>query len=356
MRSIRIGSRRWGRTFNALEREFAEKIGGGEVVALSTGTAALHLSLILLGIKPGDDVAVSTFTFAATANAVAYLGAKPVFIDCDRETWNMDPTLLAEELEDGRRRGRLPKAVIVVDLYGQCADYKRILDTCRDYHVPVIEDAAEALGALYGGLPAGSFGEIACFSFNGNKIITASGGGMLVARRRDWAERACFLARQAHVPAPHYEHTAIGYNYRMSNLLAAVARGQLRVLEERVEQRRANFEYYRNALGDLAGIGFMPEHPAGRSTRWLTCITVDPAEFGASREEIRLALERENIESRPVWKPMHLQPVFSGCRVRGGAVSADLFERGLCLPSGSSLKECDRERVVGVVRGTGVRS
>jgi pyridoxal phosphate-dependent aminotransferase EpsN len=341
---------------DAFEREFAERIGAPEAVALSCGTAALHLSLLLLGVGPGDKVLTSTLTFAATANAITYVGAEPIFIDSDRPTWNMDPELLAEELEACARRGRLPKAVIVVDLYGQCANYEPILKACAFYEVPVIEDAAEALGAAYRGRPAGTFGTIGCFSFNGNKIITASGGGMLVTKRKEWADEARHLATQARDPAPHYQHSEIGYNYRMSNLLAAVGRGQLRVLDDRVSRRRANCEFYRQALDDLAGIDFMPEFPGSHATRWLTCITVDPEAFGADREEIRLALERENIESRPVWKPMHLQPVFSGCRVRGGGVSEGIFERGLCLPSGSNLSDEDRMRVVETIRSVGKRA
>jgi dTDP-4-amino-4,6-dideoxygalactose transaminase len=335
-----------GPQVDALEREFAEAIDAPQAVALSCGTAALHLALLLLRVGPGDEVLTSTLTFAATANAITYVGATPVFIDSDRETWNMDPNLLAEELGACAKRGRLPKAVVVVDLYGQCADFEPILEICQRYGVPVIEDAAEALGASYMGRAAGNFGAIGCFSFNGNKIITASGGGMLVSAEQEFCEKARFLATQARDPAPHYEHSHIGYNYRMSNLLAAVARGQLRVLEDRVTRRRANFDFYQSALGDLPGIHFMPEPPGFRSTRWLTCITVDPDAFGATREDIRLALERENIESRPVWKPMHLQPVFRDCRVRGGAVSEALFRDGLCLPSGSSLTEADLTRVV----------
>jgi dTDP-4-amino-4,6-dideoxygalactose transaminase len=334
----------------AFEREFAEKVAMPEAVALSSGTAALHLGLILLGVGPGDEVLTSTLTFAATANAITYVGAVPVFIDCDRRSWNMDPGLLAEEIEDCLRRGRRPKAVIAVDLYGQCADYQPIEELCRRHDIPLIEDAAEALGATYRGRPAGGFGEIGCFSFNGNKIITTSGGGMLVSRRCEWVQRARFLSTQARDPAPHYEHSQIGYNYRMSNLLAAVGRGQLRCLEEKVGKRRANFEFYRQALGDLPGIEFMPELPGGRCTRWLTCVTVDPGRFGADRESIRLALERENIESRPLWKPMHLQPVFSKHRVRGGGVSSDLFARGLCLPSGSHLEEGHLQRIAALVR------
>jgi len=335
---------------DALEKEFARKVGAREAVALCSGTAALHLALLLLGVGRGDQVLTSTLTFAATANAITYVGAQPVFLDSDRETWNMDPHLLAEQLKACARRAKLPKAVVVVDIYGQCADYEPILETCRYYRVPVIEDAAEALGATYDGRAAGTFGLLGCFSFNGNKIITTSGGGMLVGNHKDLLQQARFLATQARDPAPHYEHSQIGYNYRMSNLLAAIGRGQLRVLTTRVKQRRANYNFYQHALGDLPGIAFMPEHARGRPTHWLTCITVDPQAFGASREDIRLVLEEENIESRPAWKPMHLQPAFATCRIRGGAVAEDLFNRGLCLPSGSSLSHQDRMRVVECIR------
>ena len=330
---------------DSFEREMCQKIGVPHAAALSSGTAALHLALLLLGVEEGDEVFVSSFTFAATANAVTYLGARPVFIDSSPETWTMDPALLREELDKCAARGRLPKAVIAVDLYGQCADYDAIRESCGRYDVPLIEDAAEALGATYRGRSAGSFGSIGVFSFNGNKIITTSGGGMLVSDNKAMVERARFLATQARDPAPHYQHTHIGYNYRMSNLLAAVGRGQLAKLGQRVEQRRANNAFYRSAFADVSGIAFMPEAPYGRSNRWLTCITVDPAAFGCSREDVRLHLESLDIESRPVWKPMHLQPVFEGCRVRGGGVSQTLFDYGLCLPSGSSLTEEQRALV-----------
>ena len=329
---------------DAFERELAARVQVAHAAALSSGTAALHLALVILGVGPGDDVLVSDLTFSASANPVLYVGARPVFIDCERQSWNMDPDLLADELEACAARGKLPKAVIVVDLYGQCADHRRIQAICAEYEVPVIEDAAEALGATCGERPAGSFGSLGVFSFNGNKIITTSGGGMLVSNRSDWVERARFLATQARDPAPHYEHSHIGYNYRLSNLLAAVGRGQLRVLDQRVEARRANGQFYRDAL-TVPGIAFMPEAPWGRSNGWLTCITVDPRAFGVDREEIRRHLEAQNVESRPVWKPMHLQPVFSGCRVRGGSVSAELFRDGLCLPSGSGLTARELARV-----------
>ncbi len=338
---------------DAFEAELAAKVEVPHAVALSSGTAGLHLALILLGVKAGDEVLCSTLTFSASANPITYLGATPVFIDSSADTWNMDPHLLAEELEACAKRGKLPKAVMVVDLYGQMADMDPIREACARYEVPIIEDAAEALGATYKGKPAGSFGDLSVFSFNGNKIITTSGGGMLVSRNKAWTDRARYLATQARDPAPHYQHSQIGYNYRLSNLLAAVGRGQLRVLDERVRQRRANNVLYRAALEDLPGITFMPEAPYGKMNAWLTCIQVDPDAFGASREELRVAMEKLDIESRPVWKPMHLQPVFSECRVRGGAVSERLFERGLCLPSGSSLTGSDLERVVEVIHRRG---
>lgn len=334
---------------DAFEREFAEKIGAEHAAALSSGTAAIHLGLKLLGVGPGDEVLVSSLTFSASANPIVYLGAKPVFIDSNRETWNMDPQLLAEELADCAKRDKLPKAVIPVDLYGQCADYDAIVEICEKYEVPILEDAAEALGAKHGNKNAGLFGKIGIFSFNGNKIITSGGGGMLVTDNDALAKKVRFWATQSRDPAPHYQHSEIGYNYRMSNLCAAVGRGQLLTLDERVAARRANYEYYKNRLGELPGMEFMPEPQGFFSTRWLTVLTIDPAKFGATREDIRLALEAENIEARPVWKPMHLQPIFSGCRFRGGEVSERLFETGLCLPSGSDLTENDLERIVKVI-------
>lgn len=337
---------------DAFEREFCETVGVPHAAALSSGTAALHLALLMLGIRPGDEVLVSSFTFAASANVVKYLGATPVFIDSDPETWNMDPGLLKEELASCARRGNLPKAVVAVDLYGQCADYDRILAACGRYRVPVVEDAAEALGATYKGRPAGSFGAAGAFSFNGNKILTTSGGGMFVSADRSLVERARYLATQARDSAPHYEHSEIGYNYRMSNLLASVGRGQLRVLQDRVSRKREIFEYFKDALGDIPGVSFMPEAAYGVPNRWLTCILVDPARFGATREDVRMALEKENIESRPLWKPMHLQPVFRNCRRRGGSVSEGIFQDGLCLPSGSSLATNELKRIVTIIRST----
>jgi dTDP-4-amino-4,6-dideoxygalactose transaminase len=335
---------------DAFEKEFAELIGVPHAAALSSGTAALHLALRLLNIEPGDEVICPSLTFAASANPIVYEGGCPVFIDVDPATWNMDPDLLAEELKTSAARAKRPRAVIVVDLYGQSADYDPIRQVCAEYQIPIIEDAAEALGATYKGKMTGGFGRLAAFSFNGNKIITTSGGGMLVSDDATLIERARFLATQARDPAPHYQHSTIGYNYRMSNILAAIGRGQLRVLSDRIEARRRNFEYYRRALGDVPGIAFMPEAPYGRATRWLTCLTVDPDVFGATREDIRLALEAANIEARPVWKPMHIQPVFAACRVRGGIVAQNIFERGLCLPSGSSLTEHDLDHIIHIIR------
>jgi dTDP-4-amino-4,6-dideoxygalactose transaminase len=335
-----------GPHIHAFEQEFAEKIGPHHAVALSSGTAALHLALEMLGVGRDDEVLAATLTFAATANAIAYQRARPVFIDCSRETWTLDPELLREELAACAKKGKMPKAVITVDLYGQCADYDPIREMCANYEVPIVEDAAEALGATYKGKSAGSFGEMAAFSFNGNKIITTSGGGMLVSPHVAFIERARFLSAQARDPAPHYQHSSIGYNYRMSNLLAAIGRGQLRQLDLRLQQRRANNELYRAALARTPGISFMPEPVFGRGNSWLTCIMIDPTEFGATREDVRVQLEKDNIEARPVWKPMHLQPVFQGCRVVGGAAAEYVFERGLCLPSGSSLSDEDRDRTV----------
>jgi pyridoxal phosphate-dependent aminotransferase EpsN len=334
---------------DAFEREFAKYVGVPHAVALSSGTAALHLALQILNVARGAQVLTSTMTFAATANAITYVGATPAFVDVSRDTWNLDPDLLEQELERHSRNGKQVAAVVSVDLYGQCADYGRITDICARFGVPLVEDAAEALGATYSGISAGTFGECAAFSFNGNKIITTSGGGMLVSHRKDIVTRARHLATQARDSAPHYQHSDIGYNYRLSNLLAALGRGQLKSLPGKLTRRRAVNEAYRDSLSQLPGIDFMPEAGYGRSNCWLTCVTVDPALFGASREDIRLALEAENIESRPLWKPMHLQPVFNACPVVGGSVAEELFERGLCLPSGSSLTRADQSRIIDVV-------
>ncbi|MEW5739571.1 MAG: aminotransferase class I/II-fold pyridoxal phosphate-dependent enzyme [Myxococcota bacterium] len=340
-----------GPNVDAFEKEVAARVQLPHAAALSSGTAALHLGLLLLGVKPGDEVIVSSLTFSASANPVTYVGATPVFVDSEASTWNMDPGRLEEALVDAKKRGKRVAAVVSVDLYGQCADYDAIERICAAHDVPLLEDAAEALGATWKGRAAGSFGRCAAFSFNGNKIITTSGGGMLVSRDQALVDRARFLSTQARDPAPHYEHSTVGYNYRLSNVLAGIGRGQLRVLDQRIASRRAHRAFYEKALGELDGIGFMPLSPHGEWNGWLTVITVDPTRFGASREDLRLALEKENIESRPVWKPMHLQPVFKGCRMFGGAVAERAFELGLCLPSGSNLSASDRDRAVAVIRG-----
>lgn len=380
-----------GPMVDAFEQEFAEKVGIPHAVAVASGTAAMHLALRVLGVGPENEVVASALTFIGSVSPIVFQGATPVFIDSDRTTWTMDPDLLAEELEACQKRGQLPKAVIPTDLYGQCADLDRILKICEPYGVPVVVDAAEALGATYKGRSAGSGGRAAVFSFNGNKIITTSGGGMLVSDDEELIEQARFLSQQARDPAPHYEHSWIGYNYRMSNILAAIGRGQLRVLDERVETKRKIFAYYQEALGDIPGIEFVPEAPYGKSNRWLTVVLITPEEFGADREEVRLALEEQNIEARPIWKSMHLQPVFqiahraegpSGiqtentfhgvniaqsesadytdyaesrkqrykARVVGGEVAEHLFNRGLCLPSGTQMTEEDLNRVIEVIR------
>jgi dTDP-4-amino-4,6-dideoxygalactose transaminase len=334
---------------DAFERELCAVTETQHAAALSSGTAALHLALLILGVKADDLVLVSDLTFAATANAIRYVGAQPVFIDADPETWTLSPGLVREALKQLAGKGRLPAALVTVDLYGQCADYDALRTACAEYGVPILQDAAEALGATYAGRPAGSQGDLAAFSFNGNKILTTSGGGMLVSSRADWIERARHLSTQARVPAAHYEHEEVGYNYRLSNLLAAVGRGQLRCLADRVERRRQHFAAYQRGLGDLPGWQLMPEATYGRSNRWLTCATIDPT-LGPDREHVRLALEEENIEARPVWKPMHLQPAFKGCSTFGGSCSERLFKDGLCLPSGSSLTDHDRDFVMATIR------
>ncbi|MEM9116401.1 MAG: DegT/DnrJ/EryC1/StrS family aminotransferase [Cyanobacteria bacterium P01_F01_bin.56] len=335
---------------NAFEAEFSQAVGSSHAAALSSGTAALHLALQLVGVSAGDEVLCSTLTFVATANPIRYLGAKPVFIDSDRTSWNMDPGLLKSVLVERACAGNLPKAVVLVHLYGQSADIKPILETCERYEIPLIEDAAEALGASYQGKAPGTFGKLGIYSFNGNKIITTSGGGMLVSEDSELVNKAKFLATQARDPAPHYQHSEVGYNYRLSNVLAGMGRGQLLVLKDRVAARRHNFEVYQTGLGDVPGLEFMPEADFGESTRWLTCLTIDSEKFGCDRETVRQFLETHNIESRPVWKPLHLQPVFEHFECIGGRVSEDLFLNGLCLPSGSSLTEEDLQKVVGLIR------
>ena len=339
-----------GPNVDAFEEEFAEYTDSSNAVALSSGTAGLHLALLLAGVEPGDIVLGSDLTFVASANAALYAGAEPVFIDSERESWNLDPALLADDLRRRASAGRLPAAVVVVHVFGQSANLDPILDSCAEFDVPVIEDAAEALGTTYHGRSVGTFGQLGVFSFNGNKIITTSGGGMLVTEDGGLAQRARKLATQSREDAAHYQHDEVGYNYRLSNVLAGIGRGQLLVLDERIAARRRIYNSYSQHLGDLPGIDFMPEASWGRHTRWLTTLTVDSESFGADREQIRLALEQQNIEARPVWKPMHMQPLFNGCGFVGGGVSEDLFSRGLCLPSGSNMTDGDVERVVSAIR------
>jgi pyridoxal phosphate-dependent aminotransferase EpsN len=339
-----------GPQVDAFEVELAERCGVSAAAALSSGTSALHLALLLAGVGPGDEVICPTLTFVASANPILYVGASPVFVDSDPSTWTLDPELLESALESRARRGAPIKAVIAVDLYGQCADYERIESVCRRHGVSLIEDAAEALGSKAFGRPAGSFGSFAVLSFNGNKIITTSGGGALLSNDIGALERARFLASQAREAAPHYEHAEVGFNYRLSNLLAAVGRGQLSTLDSRVEARRRNFDRYIDGLSHLPGIEFMPEAPYGRSNRWLTTLTIAPQLFGATREDVRMELERHNIEARPVWKPMHLQPLYDSYPMVGGSVSEQIFEDGLCLPSGSALNAAQSDRIVEIVR------
>jgi len=339
-----------GPQVEAFEREFAEAVGVPHALAVSSGTAAIHLALVAAGMEPGDEVVVSTLTFAASAFPVLYIGARPIFVDSERRSWNMDPHLLAEFLERRAKVGRLPKAVILVHLYGQSADIDPIQELCEAYGVALIEDAAEALGSTYKGRSPGTLGVAGIYSFNGNKIITTSGGGMLVSSDAELIAHARKLATQAREPVPWYEHAEVGYNYRLSNLLAAVGRAQLRTLEDRVQARRRIFERYVAGLSDLPGLTFQPEAPWGRHTRWLTVITLDPEAFGRTPEEVRRALEEQGIETRPVWKPMHLQPVFREAETVGGEVAEELFARGLCLPSGSSLSLEDQDRVIEAIR------
>ena len=339
-----------GPEVEAFERSMSTYLNVPYALAVSSGTAAIHLALIALGVRPGDTVICSDLTFAASAFPVKYCWAEPVFIDSDPATWNMDPGLLEQALFEMIRDGRPPRAAIVVDLYGQAADHRRIEEICRRYEVPIIEDAAEALGATCGGKACGSFGEMGILSFNGNKIITTGGGGMLVSNNEAYVKQAREQSAQARDAFPYYQHSRIGYNYRMSNLLAAVGRAQLESLDQKVNRRRKIHALYRAALSDLPGIDFTPRASYGCPSWWLTCITVEPSLFGATSNDIRLHLEKQNIESRHVWKPMHLQPIFEGCPYYGGSVSESLFDTGLCLPSGSGLTDSDIERVSQVIR------
>lgn len=339
-----------GPEVDMLEKEFARVTGSKHAVAVNSGTAALHLTLRMLGVGPGDLVVVPSLTFIGSVSPILFQGAKPVFVDSESSSWNLDPEIL-EVVLGGRDRKKI-KAVVPVHLYGQPADIDTIHGICKKHGVPMVEDAAEALGSTYKNRTRspGSFGVMGIHSFNGNKIITTSGGGMLVTDSHRQAEWARKLASQAREPAAHYEHREIGYNYRMSNLLAAVGRSQLCDLPRRVKRRREHFRAYAEALGDLPGVQMQPEAPWGKSTRWLTCLTVDPKRAGTNREKIRKALEKKNIEARPIWKPMHLQPVFKGAEYYGRGICDRLFREGLCLPSGSGMSDVEREKVIDVMK------
>ena len=330
---------------DAFEEEMAAKLGVGHAVALSSGTAALHLALLELGVRPGDEVLCPTLTFVATANAIRYVGAEPVFIDASPEDWNLDIDLVRQELEAAHREGRRIGAVVAVDLYGRCCDFDTLEALCAEHGVPLVEDAAEALGSTYRGRAAGTFGAVGVLSFNGNKIITTSGGGMLTTDDGDMAEHVRYLATQAREPAPHYEHVEVGYNYRMSNLLAAVGRGQLRNLDAKVKRRREIRRRYVEQLGDLPGVKFAPAGEDVGDNAWLTVITIDPEQAGTDRETVRRHLRAQGIEARPVWKPMHLQLAYAGECVLGGEVSVKRFDYGLCLPSGSCLLDDQQDEI-----------
>jgi dTDP-4-amino-4,6-dideoxygalactose transaminase len=334
-----------GPNVNNFELELSAYSGAKYCAALSSGTAAIHLALIILGIRQNDTVICSSFTFSASANPIVYQGAKPIFIDSEQETWNMDPDLLQEAIEDQIKRGKKPSVVIFVHLYGMPGKIEEIVEICRKYEIPLIEDAAEALGSTYKGQPLGTFGDIGIYSFNGNKIITTSGGGAFVSNNKAWVDKSRFLATQARDNAPHYQHSEIGYNYRMSNISAGIGRGQLQVLDQWVKNRRANYQFYKENLTDK-GFGFLEERKDAFSNRWLTTVLVDRRKTGVDRENIRIALEKHNIETRPLWKPMHKQPVFEKYESYGGKVSESLFDQGLCLPSGSNLTIDQRELII----------
>jgi dTDP-4-amino-4,6-dideoxygalactose transaminase len=342
-----------GPNVDAFENSLSEYLGDdSHVLALNTGTSALHLGLILLGVKAGDEVLCQSFTFSASANPICYLGATPVFVDSEKDSWNMSPVHLERAIQDRIKKGKRPKVIVVVHLYGMPADMDAVLSIANRYEIPVLEDAAEALGSTYKGAHCGTLGDLSILSFNGNKIITTSAGGALVSKKEEYVRNARFLATQARDEAPHYQHSQIGYNYSMSNIVAGIGRGQMLVLPQRIEQRRKNNQYYREHLSGEAGICFQTEPSADYySNYWLTSILVDPQKTGGiTREDLRLSLEKADIESRPLWKPMHLQPVFKDCPFYGDGTSEFLFDQGLCLPSGSILTEEELSRVVEAVR------
>ncbi|QOJ30170.1 MAG: aminotransferase class I/II-fold pyridoxal phosphate-dependent enzyme [Ignavibacteriales bacterium] len=335
---------------DGFEQDLASFSGVKYAAALSSGTAAIHLALIILGVGQGDEVICQSFTFSASANPISYQGASPVFLDSERDTWNMDPALLEEALKDGIKRGKKAKAIIFVHLYGMPAKINEIREIANRYEIPLIEDAAEALGSKYHRKHVGGFSDIGILSFNGNKLITTSGGGAFISNNEEYVKKARFLATQARDAAPHYQHSHIGFNYRMSNVCAGIGRGQMEVVADRVAQRRANFDFYVKTFDGIEGFYFLSEPEGSFSNRWLTTVIIDPAKTGGiTREDIRLALEQENIESRPLWKPMHLQPVFSQAKQYANGVSESLFNDGLCLPSGSNLTSSDLSRISEVI-------
>jgi dTDP-4-amino-4,6-dideoxygalactose transaminase len=338
---------------DGFEKDLCQFTQSANAAALSAGTAAIHLALILLDVKAGDEVICQSFTFSASANPIVYQGATPVFIDSETDTWNMCPVHLRKAIEDRIAKGKKPKAIIPVHLYGMPAKMDEIIAIANEFNIPIIEDAAEGLGAHINGKACGTFGELGVLSFNGNKIITTSGGGALLSQNEEHIKKARFLATQARDAAPHYQHSHIGYNYRMSNVCAAIGRGQMTVLQDRVNQRRLNYELYVKHLSEIEGIQFVNEPNGYYSNRWLTAILVNPAKTnGVTREDIRLALEKENIESRPLWKPMHMQPIFENCPFYGNGTAALLFEQGLCLPSGSNLAQNELLEVVNIIKQT----
>ncbi len=342
-----------GPNVNGFEEDLCSYIGVAHAAALSSGTAALHLALVMLGVGAGDVVLCQSFTFAASANPIVYLGATPVFVDSETHTWNLCPDALETAIKDQKKQGKQIKALIAVHLYGMPAQLHEILDICNRYDIPLIEDAAEALGSTYAEKKLGSFGKLNVLSFNGNKIITTSGGGALLSDDEQFIQKSKFLATQARDDAPHYQHSEIGYNYRLSNICAGIGRGQMEVIDERVAQRRANFDYYVKSLSFISGISFQPEAAGSFSNRWLSCVIIDPLQTtgGISREDVRLALAAKNIEARPLWKPMHLQPVFEKAPFYGKNVAENLFDHGLCLPSGSNLTPNELAQIVEVIQG-----
>lgn len=339
-----------GPNVDAFENALVRYCGVKYAAALSSGTAAIHLALIMLGVERGDEVIASTFTFSATVNPIVYQGATPILIDSEPKTWNMSPELLEIAIKDRLTKGKKPKAIIPVHLYGMPANMEQIMGIANLYDIPVIEDAAEALGSRYNDKPLGSFSKMAVLSFNGNKIITTSGGGALLSNEKDLIEKARFLSTQARDLAPHYQHSQIGYNYRMSNVLAGIGLGQMEVIDERVRQRRENFNFYKKYLGNKEGISFLEEPDKSYfSNHWLTTILIDPIITGKTREDLQISMAEENIEARPLWKPMHLQPVFSSCPAYLNGTSQYLFSKGLCLPSGSNMSDEDLHRILNVL-------